>query len=245
MLWGSPTSGNGCKPNFKETEGMKRTAWAVLIALLGFTSSANAQMGMDLFRKPSISKVFHPVVGKGAEYQTTSTRSGGTTTQTLEMGVVGKDTVDGKDGYWMQFTSFEDKDKPRAGKALITVDDFQFHRMIIEVPGQGAMEMPVNMNAKDRNTARDEMSDLHSVGSETITVPGGTFVCEHWKNDKDGSEVWTSDKVTPFGLVKEVRKDHTMVLVKLLDNVPDRITGPVKKFDLQQMMQQRQQQKPQ
>jgi hypothetical protein len=35
-----------------------------------------------------------------------------------------------------------------------------------------------------------------------------------------------------------------MVLVKIVD-VSDRITGPVKKFDLQQMMQQRQQQKQQ
>jgi len=36
-----------------------------------------------------------------------------------------------------------------------------------------------------------------------------------------------------------------MVLVKVLDNVPDRITGPVKKFDMQEMMQQMQKGKPQ
>jgi hypothetical protein len=88
-----------------------------------------------------------------------------------------------------------------------------------------------------------QLSDWHSVGTDTITVPAGTFSCEHWKNEKDGSEIWTSEKVTPFGMVKQVGKDSTMVLVKVLDNVPDRITGQVKPFDMQQMMQQMQQQR--
>ncbi|MGB8325677.1 MAG: hypothetical protein WCE52_22145, partial [Candidatus Acidiferrum sp.] len=59
------------------------------------------------------------------------------------------------------------------------------------------------------------------------------------------SDIWTSDKVTPFGGVKEVNPNSTMVLMKVLSDVPDRITGPVKKFDMQQMIQQMQQQKQQ
>jgi hypothetical protein len=216
----------------------------LLLLTLGFASSASAQMGMDLFRKPSITKVFHPVVGKGAEYQTISKRNGDKPEMT-EMGVVGKESVDGKDGYWMQFVSIDEKGQPRTGKALITVDDFQFHRMIFEVPGQGAMELPMNFNGKTRDKIQDNFADWHSVGTEMITVAAGTFSCEHWRNDKENSDVWTSDKVTPFGMVKEQRKDSVMTLVKLLDNVPDRITGPVKKFDMQQMMMQMQQQRQQ
>jgi hypothetical protein len=222
-------------------ERMKRRL-PILLLTLGFASLASAQMGMDFFRRPSIAKVFHPVVGKGAEYQTISKRTGDKPEMT-EMGIVGKESVDGKDGYWMQFVRAEDNGKLNAGKALITADDFQFHRMIVEMPGQGAVEMPMDMGAKGREKMQDSFNDWHSVGSESITVPAGTFSCEHWRNDKENSDIWTSDKVTPFGMVKEVRKDSTMVLVKVLDNVPDRITGPVKKFDLQQMMQQRQQQK--
>ncbi len=224
---------------------MRRMAWAVLVAWVGFASTANAQMGMDLFRRPAIGKVFHPVVGKGAEYLSTSTRGGDTKTTTMEMGIVGKDMVDGKEAYWMQFATMGEKDQMHTGKALITTDDFQFHRMIFMMPGQGAMEMPIGMAGKGRDSMNNNMNDWQSVGSETITVPAGTFSCEHWKNDKDGAEVWTSDKVTPIGVVKEVQKDHTMVLAKILDNVPDRITGPVKQFDMQQMMQQRRQQQPQ
>ena len=131
------------------------------------------------------------------------------------------------------------------GKALITKDDFQFHRMIIQPPGQGAMEMPFNPSQNRDAKMQESLSEWHSVGTEPITVPAGTFVCEHWRNDKNNSDIWTSDKVTPFGGVKEVNPNSTMVLVKVLSDVPDRITGPVKKFDMQQMMQQMQQQRQQ
>jgi hypothetical protein len=218
---------------------MKRMMGAALL-LLGLVMPVRAQMGMDLFRKPTIAKAFHPVVGKGAEYETTSQRNGGTRTHMMELGVVGKETVNGKDAYWMQFVSSDEKQQNMVGKSLITPDDFEFHRIIVQIPGQGAMEMPMSMTGNNHQQVNEQFNDWHSVGMDTVTVPGGTFSCEHWKNDKTGSEVWTSDKVTPFGMVKQVGKDNSMVLVKILDNVPDRITGPVKPFDVQQMMQQRQ-----
>ena len=224
---------------------MKRTTWAVLLFLLGCSVPARAQMGMDAFKRPSFTKVFHPVVGKGAEYETASKVGADTRTSTMQMGIVAKESVDGKDGYWMEFVSNQANGKTAMGKMLLTPDDFQFHRMIIQVPGQGAMEMPFNPNAGQRAKMEENMADWHSAGTETITVPAGTFTCDHWKDDKTGGEVWTSDKVTPYGLVKEVSKDHSMVLTKVLSDFPDRINGPVQKFDPQQMMQQMQQQRQQ
>ena len=219
---------------------MKRIAGVVFCVLaLAVAMSARAQMGMDLFKRPPIAKAFHPVVGKGAVYETTS-KTGGSG-RTIEMGVVAKDSAEGKEGYWMQFAGMDEKGQ-FVGKALITVDDLQFHRMIVQPPGQGAMEIPANMFARNRERIQENISDWQSVGSDTITVPAGTFSCEHWKN-KNGHEAWTSDKVYPFGLVKESQPDSSMVLVKVLDNVSDRITGPVKQFDMQQMMQQMQQQR--
>jgi len=216
---------------------------ATLVALLLLTGGqAQAQMGMDLFKRPAITKVFHPVVGKGAVYQTTGRDSKSTT---IEMGIVGKESVDGKDGFWMQFASTDEQGKSMVGKSLMTMDDFQYHRMIVQMPGQQAMEMPMQMSAATRQKMQDSVTDWHSVGTETITVPAGTFSCDHWHSDKNNSDVWTSDKVTPFGMVKESSPNHTMVLTKVLDSVPDRITGPVKQFDMQEMMQQRRQQMPQ
>jgi hypothetical protein len=42
-------------------------------------------------------------------------------------------------------------------------------------------------------------------------------------------------------MVKSVSKNETMVLTKLLNDVPDRIPGPVTKFDPHMMMQQHEQ----
>ena len=45
-------------------------------------------------------------------------------------------------------------------------------------------------------------------------------------------------------MVKELGPKRTMVLTKILTDMPDRITGPVEKFDPQRMIQQMQQQQP-
>jgi hypothetical protein len=222
---------------------VKRSIPALWLVVVSFTlpSSLRAQMGMDMFKKPSFTKVFNPVVGKGAEYQTIKTDSK-TTPQTTQMFIVGKESVDGKDGYWMEIVTTTEKGGNFVGKMLFTKDDFQFRRMVIQVPGQGAMEMPFNPAQGTKQSLQDTMSGWHSIGTESVTVPAGTFGCEHWKNDKNNSEVWTNDKVTPFGMVKEMSPDNTMVLTKVLTDAPDQITGPVQKFNPQMMMQQRQQQ---
>jgi hypothetical protein len=222
---------------------VKRLIPALWLVVVSFSlpSSLRAQMGMDMFKKPSFTKVFNPVVGKGAEYQTIKTDSK-TTPQTTQMFIVGKESVDGKDGYWMEIVTTTEKGGNFVGKMLFTKDDFQFRRMVIQVPGQGAMEMPFNPAQGTKQSLQDTMSEWHSIGTESVTVPAGTFSCEHWKNDKNNSEVWTNDKVTPFGMVKEMSPNNTMVLTKVLTDTPDQITGPVQKFNPQMMMQQRQQQ---
>ena len=219
-----------------------RLGLTVLAICLFVASAASAQMGMDLFKKPDIAKAFNPVVGKGAQYLSTTTSAKAAKTTTMEMSIVGKESVEGKDGYWMEFVTTDEKSQTFVGKALFTTADFQFHRMIMQMPGQGAMEMPFNPTAANRGKAQESMSEWHSVGTESVTVPAGTFSCEHWRNDKSNSDTWTSDKVTPVGMVKEVSPHGSMVLTKVITDAQDRITGPVTKFDMQQMMQQMQQQ---
>ena len=223
---------------------MRLKTWAAAFVAMGCVSSAQAQMGMDYFSRPAITKVFHPTVGKGAVYETTTKMGGDAKTSTLEMGVVGKESVDGKDAYWVETSTNESKGGPMVGKMLMSMEgEVTIHRMIVQQPGQPAMEMPMNMAAAGRGKMQESMNDWHSVGTENITVPAGTFSCEHWKNDKNGAEIWTSDKVPSYGVVKEVSNERTMVLTKVLDNYQDKIAGPVKKFDMQEMMQQMQQQR--
>ena len=223
---------------------MKRIYLAIgLVAgSLGLAATAGAQLGMNLFQKPAIAKFFNPVVGKGAQYESTTTGSGSPSAHTMEMAVVGKESVEGKEGFWMQMSMTTNKGESMLAKALFSRDDFQFHKMIIQMKGQPAMEMPFNPGTSGMKSAQESMADWHMLGTETVTVPAGTFTCEHWRNDKSGSDLWGSEKISPFGMVKEVGKSQTMTLTKLLTDVPDRITGPVTKFDPQMMMQQMQQQ---
>ena len=223
---------------------MKRLVLIVCCVALfcAIAPAARAQMGMDLFRKPSLLKVFNPVIGQGAEYQTNGADKG--KVRTMQMGAVGKETVEGKDGYWLEFSYTESSNRVMIGKMLFTKDDLQTHKVIFQLPGQQAMTMPYNPKEDAKQQMQTEMNDWHSAGMETITVPGGTFSCEHWRNDKKNSDVWTSDKVTPFGMVKEVSPDSSMVLTKVLSEYPERITGPVTQFDPQLMMRQHQQNKP-
>ena len=100
--------------------------------------------------------------------------------------------------------------------------------MIIR-PGQQAMEIPMKMNAARKERVEENLTDWHSVGTETITVPAGRFSSEHWRNDKTHAEARTSDKVTPFGMVREISGNgNTQILSRTLENAAGRITGPVK-----------------
>ena len=81
----------------------------------------------------------------------------------------------------------------------------------------------------------DFRDKAESVGTESITVPAGTFTCEHYRM-KDGSgDAWISDKVCPWGLVKmQENKDDGSGQGDT--DAKDHITGTPKKFDPMQMM---------
>lgn len=216
---------------------------AVCVATAGF---ARAQMGMDYFKKPNIADIFKPVVGAGAVYENDQDQK----KSTMEMSVVAKDAVDGKDAYWLEFGHTDSKSGAmNYVKMLVTKDDFQSHRMIVQPPGQPQpIEIAVNPGMQHRSQMQSETEKWHKAGTETITVPAGTFSCDHWASDDGKSDAWTSPKVSPMALVKLTSPGHSMVLVKVLTDAQDHITGTPMKMDpqqmMQQMMQQRQQKQP-
>lgn len=229
---------------------MKRTLLGTLIigACFAFLPAANAQLGggMNFFKKPNIADIFHPVVGSGAAYE--QQRKDGTKS-TLEMLIVGRDTFDGKDAYWFE-VGHSDKNSTELSyaKILVTKDDFQFHKMIIMMPGSTQpIEMPFNASEKTKAKMEEGLEKWHKVGAEPVTVPAGAFLCDHWQKDDGKDDIWISSKVTPMGMVKQVSENSTMVLVKTISGASDHITGTPQKFDpqmlRQQMMQQMQEKK--
>lgn len=226
---------------------MKRTVLALLVAAgcLGVVASARAQLGgLIPLKRPNIANIFRPEVGGGAAYEETDSQG---QKSRLELSVVGKEMVGTQEAYWMEMGhASADSAALMYGKALVTPGDFAFHKMVFVMPGSTQpMEMDLDAQ-KSRHDAMDkDMSKWHSVGTESITVPAGTFSCEHWTKDEGKGDAWVSSKVTPMGLVKMVDERQTMVLVKVISDAKTHISGTPVKFDPQMMMKQRMGQQPQ
>jgi hypothetical protein len=158
-------------------------------------SSANAQLGVGMFKRPNIANIFHPVVGGGAAYERTDNDG---QKSTMEMSIVGSEMVGTKQGYWMEFTHSGRGDKqPVSGKSLVTPDDFKFHKMVFMMPGSSQpVEMDMDAAQSHRETMEKDLDKWHSVGTESVTVPAGTFSCEHWSKDDGKGDVWVSSKVS-------------------------------------------------
>ena len=155
---------------------MKRLHVVLLAAVvcLCLSGSVAAQLGTSLFSKPNIADIFKPVVGSGAAYEQQATDEKRPASQ-LEMTIVGKEMTPNGEGYWMEMVMPGGQgDQKTYGKVLMT-KDFQFTKVIFQMPGRGAMEMPMTPSDKDRTQMKQEMAKYTQVGTETITVPAGTL----------------------------------------------------------------------
>ena len=220
---------------------MRKKPMVVLTAAVALALPLAAQMGMGP-QVPTLSGIWHPVVGSGSTYEIT--REGNKTN--MEFAVIGKEDMGGKTGYWVESSMVEPKGGEIIIKVLETVDGnaINYSKSVMQMPGQGPMEMDMNMmNVGGRRPAQTASTDFRDkaelVGTESITVPAGTYTCEHYRM-KDGSgDGWISDKVSPWSLVKMQDKLRTIVLVKVTTDAKDRITGTPTKFDPMQMMRNR------
>jgi len=211
-----------------------------VLALITLAVPLAAQMGMQV---PTLSGIWRPTIGSGATYEIT--RAGNTSS--LDFAVLGKEDLAGKTGYWVEMSM----NNPKAGgdviiKILETVEvnTIIYTKWVMQMPGQPPMELDPNMMKMGGQQAHqtqgtDFRDKAELVGTESVTVPAGTFSCEHYRM-KDGSgDAWISDKVSPWSLVKTQQKAETMVLTKVTTDVKDRITGTPTKFDPMQMMRNR------
>jgi len=107
---------------------MKQKTWIclALAALLCASAAARAQMmGLSPFKKPNIADIFKPVVGNGAVYETQRTDQVGAPKQPLEMIVVGKESFEGREAYWLEFAHTDARSGSLGyAKMLMTKDDF-------------------------------------------------------------------------------------------------------------------------
>ena len=207
------------------------------LSLTLLVTAANAQMGMGMRQRSLPSGVFNPVVGSGAAYEMQPANG---QKMNIEYTIVAKESVDGKDGFWMEWTTTAGAMGEMVMKILIVPGSTSAQKVIMQMAGRPPMEMPMQMgHAAPGGAAPSDIRNLaEDVGTESITTPAGTFSCEHYKM-KDGSgDSWVSSKVPPFGLVKHQGKDSSMVLTKVITDAKDKIVGTPQPFNPMGMMQQ-------
>jgi hypothetical protein len=205
----------------------------VLAAVFGVTGLAGAQR---MAQAPSMPGEFKPVVGAGAQYEVTTKKN---EKVNWAYAVVGKEAVGGAEGYWLEMRLEGGKEGGMVMKHLLVVrgGKAEVKRMIVQTPGQPPMEMPMGMMGGMMPRGQQAASEQNlgeRVGTKTVTVPAGTFLCEHYrsKSGKTPADVWVSTKISPYGLVKMVSEDSTLVLTKVLANETTRIKGEPQKLEM-------------
>jgi hypothetical protein len=213
------------------------TFCACCLSLTILAAAASAQMGMGMRQRSLPSGVFNPVVGSGAAYDMQPANG---QKMNIEYTIVGKESVDGREGFWMEWTTAAGGMGEMIMKVLIVPGSTSAQKVVMQMPGRPPMEMPMQMgHAGPGAAAPSDIRNLaEDVGTESITTPAGTFSCQHYKM-KDGSgDSWVSSKVPPFGLVKHQGKDSSMVLTKVITDAKDKIVGTPQPFNPMGMMQQ-------
>jgi len=216
----------------------RRSAVAMLVILLGVSLSPalRAQFRMG---PPKMSGVWNPVVGSGAVY---AMKHKGKSEGEMQFVIVGRETVGADTGYWLEVTM---NSQEMGGEVVyktfmaLSGDQVGIKRMIFQMPDQPPMEMPMNMQMGGPQSQSADLrkdKDAVLVGLESITVPAGTFSCQHYRSSS--GDAWIAAEVAPYGIVKTTSKDREMVLTRTLTSVRSKIIGTPVPFDPMRMMRQ-------
>lgn len=164
-----------------------------------------------------------PAAGSWAEYQT---REG-----SIRMSVLGEEEHDGKKMQRLEMSI------GGAGGSIVqmVVPGWPYqpdgiHEMVMKTGDQPAMKVSgrmMDMMRQNMKTPTAQMADacerMEDLGTETVTVPAGTFETRHYRDQETGGEVWV-DADLPFGMVKAVTKEGEMVLTGHGTDAKSRIT---------------------
>jgi hypothetical protein len=205
------------------------------IPFLGAVLAAAPLLGQMGPQIPTLAGIWNPVVGVGAVYETT--RGNDNQKGQLTIAVVGKETVEGKDAFWMELIT-DQRGQPMVIQSLILKDGAVLKTMKIamQMGDKPPMDMTAMMGGMMGGhtmvpSSADFREKADHVGMESVTTPAGTIEADHWKN-KDGSgDAWLSPTVPPWGLVKSVSKGNSMVILKVLTDAKSHFNGKPVPFD--------------
>jgi hypothetical protein len=203
--------------------------------------SGHGGMGGMFGSMPTMPGLSNPTVGSGAEYLI-NTKGKQMDVATV---VMGKEDVNGSAGYWMEMRmNGADTNGEMVMKTLTvaTGSETGVKRMIMQQSGKQPLEIdgmmmsmmqrhqpPPTTPGAGSNGGRGEL-----VGTESVTVPAGTFTAQHYRSQGSNgtTDMWISSDVTPYGMVKMTNADTTMELKKVLTNETSHIKGEPQKMQM-------------
>lgn len=108
----------------------------------------------------------------------------------------------------------------------------QVSELVMQMEGQPPMKMSGDMlnmmrsrMPRNQNTLAPEACNrMTKVGTESVTVPAGTFSTTHYRDAQSNTDVWV-DPAVPFGMVKVVSGGHTVTLKERGTGARSAITG--------------------
>jgi hypothetical protein len=231
--------------------GKVKKTLMVLVAGLMLTGGLWAQlsghggMGGMFGSMPTMPGLSNPTVGSGAEYLI-NTKGKQMDVATV---VVGKEDVNGSAGYWMEMRmNGADTNGEMVMKTLTvtTGSETGVKRMIMQQSGKQPLEidgMMMSMMQRHQSPSSAPAGGAPGkgtgelVGTESVTVPAGTFTCQHYRSQGSSgtTDTWISTDVTPYAMVKMTNADTTMVLKKVLTDEKTHINGEPQKLQMPQM----------
>jgi hypothetical protein len=183
-----------------------------------------------------------PPAGSWVQWQGMTAADSGVTTK---MAIIDDEQRNGKTYHRIEMTSSR---SPGAMQMVVPGWPPQIQEvdeMVMQRPGQPPMKMSGAMLNGMKNavpTAKDPMTDfaklchrMKILGTESITVPAGTFKTTHMRDDSTGSDVWWTPDV-PFGMVKFVGKDIRTQLVGTGKDAKTVIVGTPMEMQMPPMM---------
>jgi hypothetical protein len=188
---------------------------------LALVVSAAAQLASQA---PQIRGVWHPVVGSGAVYEMQEASG---KTHEIQFAVLDSEPVGSDTGYWLEMGSRGGGGTSFVFKQLLVLQGghTRVKRVIVQPDDEAPIELPVTAQPDDAAQPADLGQTAKLVGTEDVTTLAGTFSCKHYRM-KDGSgEMWISEKVPPWSLVKSSGREFSMTLVRVVTDAKTQIKG--------------------
>ena len=180
---------------------------AILAALWSPAIAVWAQSGINDILA---GKLLNPKVGQWAWYDVTD----GDRKYVLRQAVVGEERVGSQTGHWVELELVPEVGYPTVYKMLLTGpanDPQQLKKLYVREGNNPIQEPPLRQETPSQSNPPAKHA---RIGVEDVQTLGGSVRAEHVRWEKNGqkSDLWTSEKVPPCGIIRMQSPSGTMIL---------------------------------